>query len=65
MKSITSLQKHQYQPINESTNFIKIFFDFTYYLGVSPFRIVKTNGKKEGEILFQTYEWKPQKVFYF
>lgn len=62
MKPITNLQKPH--PINESTNFIKIFFYFTYYLGVSPFRIIKSNAEKDQDVIFQIFEWKPQKVYF-
>ncbi len=42
----------------ELTNFVKIFFDFSYYLGLSPFRLVKDVGTG----LYYVKVWKLQKV---
>lgn len=41
-------------------NIIKIYFDFTYYLCLTPFRLVKT--EKSYGILYIFHKWKPQQV---
>lgn len=41
-------------------NMIKIYFDFAYYLCLTPFRLVKT--EKSNGILYICHKWKPQQV---
>lgn len=38
-------------------NFLRIYFDFTYYLGMSPFRFYKDPHGN-----FVTQKWRPQQV---